>query len=121
MNPTDTMSLSLAGRTQRWRFTSGPTANQTYEHTFNEDGTVTWRSVGAPSKRESTKAEAKTEAKKAPTRYASFEVEPDLHLVSYLSDSGYTLTVLVNGRTGALTGFASNQTEWYPVQGVLES
>jgi MoaF N-terminal domain len=117
VNPTETMSLSLAGQTQRWRFTSGPTANQTYEHTFNEDGTVTWRSVGPSSQREAPKPTTK----KPPTRYASFEVDLDLHLVSYLSDSGYTLTVLVNARTRALTGFASNQTEWYPVQGVLES
>jgi hypothetical protein len=119
MSSTETLPLSLAGETQRWRFTSGPTANQTYEHTFNRDGTVTWKSVVEPPKKEPSKRDP--EKKVAPTRYASFEVEPDLHLVSYLSASGFTLTILVNRRTRSLFGFASNQNEWYPVQGVLES
>ena len=119
MSSTETLPLSLAGETQRWRFTSGPTANQTYEHTFNRDGTVTWKSVDPSAKTQPSKSGA--EKKTSPARYVSFEVDPNLHLVSYLSDSGYTLTVLVNRRTRALVGFASNQTEWYPVQGVLES
>src|SRR5262249_4754905 len=101
------------------RFTTGPTANQTYEHTFNPNGTVTWRSI-SPSAKETAEKPAPPK-KTRPTRYVSFEVGPNLHLVSYLSESGYTLTVLVNLRTHALTGFASNQTEWYPLQGVIES
>jgi hypothetical protein len=118
MSSTETLPLSLAGATQRWRFTSGPTANQTYEHTFHPDGTVTWRSLPPSGKKTPQKSAAEKPA--APTRYVSFEVGPDLDLVSYLSDSGYTLTILVNRRTHALVGFASNQTEWYPVQGILE-
>jgi hypothetical protein len=119
MSSTETLPLSLAGETQRWRFTSGPTANQTYEHTFNRDGTVTWKSVNPSAKAAASKPGA--EKPVAPARYVSFEVDPDLHLVSYLSESGYTLTILVNRRSRALVGFASNQTEWYPVQGILES
>ena len=107
--------LSLAGRTQRWRFSEGPTAGKTYEHTFYTDGTVSWREIGDTGKE-------KTSAEKRPTtRYAAFEVAPGLHLVSYLSESGYTLTVLVNTNNGQLHGFASSAKEWYPLTGTLES
>ena len=51
---------------------------------------------------------------------AAFEVAPGLHLVSYLSASGYTLTVLVNTNDGRLHGFASSAKEWYPLTGILE-
>ncbi|MFL5519262.1 MAG: hypothetical protein ACJ8DJ_24145, partial [Gemmatimonadales bacterium] len=79
-----TTTLSLAGRTQRWKFVDGPTAGKTYEHTFPPDGTVTFREVAAAD-------HAKPPTEKQPgVRYAAFEVGPGLHLVSYLSESGYT-------------------------------
>jgi hypothetical protein len=112
---TATTSLSLAGRTQRWKFVDGPTAGKTYEHTFSPDGTVSFREVGGADK-------GKAGPGKPPgIRYASFEVAPGLHLVSYLSESGYTLTVLVNTNDGRLHGFASSAKEWYPLTGILES
>ncbi len=106
--------LSLGGRTQRWKFSDGPTAGKTYEHTFDRDGTVTWREVGGAAK------ETPSTEKRPGTRYAAFEVAPGLHLVSYLSESGFTLTVLVNTNTGQLHGFASSAKEWYPLTGTLE-
>jgi hypothetical protein len=106
--------LSLAGRTQRWKFADGPTAGRTYEHTFSPDGTVSFREVGGADK-----VKAGTE-KQPGVRYAAFEVAPGLHLVSYLSESGYTLTVLVNTNDGRLHGFASGANEWYPLTGTLQ-
>jgi hypothetical protein len=107
-------SLSLAGRTQRWTFADGPTAGKTYEHTFSPEGTVSFREVGGADK-------GKPATGKQPgIRYAAFEVAPGLHLVSYLSESGYTLTVLVNTNDGRLHGFASSAKEWYPLTGTLE-
>jgi hypothetical protein len=106
--------LSLAGQTQRWTFQDGPTAGKTYQHTFQPDGTVNWSEVGAAPP-------GKPAGEKRPgTRYASFEVAPGLHLVSYLSESGYTLTVLVNTNDRRLHGFASSSTEWFPLTGTLE-
>jgi hypothetical protein len=113
-----TTQLSLAGQTQRWKFHNGPTANSTFEHTFHPDGTVKFRSVDDPARAKSTPA-ARPAAPTPPIEYASFEVAPGLHLVSYLSDHGYTLTVLVNTQTRQLTGFASNEKEWYPLEGTL--
>src|SRR6266571_1399128 len=98
--------LSLAGHTMRWKFTEGPTAGTTYEHTFRPDGTVVWRDVKSDAR---AKPRAKATPKKktdsathdqathdaathdAATHYASFEIANGLHLVSYLSaESGYT-------------------------------
>lgn len=105
---------SLAGRTLQWRFDGGPTGDKTYEHTFRADGTVVYREVG--------KGDAKATADgEGGTRYASFEVAPDMHLVSYLAGSGYTLTVLVNRSARRVHGFASNDKSWFPLEGVLVS
>ncbi len=116
---TDSQTHSLAGQTQRWTFTSGPTAGTTYEHSFKEDGTVSWKDVkGAGAGTGEPKA---AKAKPEPTPYASFEVGPGMHLVSYLSkESGYTLTILVNTTDRQLHGFASSATDWTPLEGRLE-
>ena len=112
----DSPPLSLAGQTLRWKFEGGPTGDNGYEHTFFPDGTVTYRMLGADAT-----AGAKKEApkKKSGVRYASFPVAPDMHLVSYLGDNGYTLTVLVDFKRARVHGFASSAKEWYPLAGEL--
>ncbi|MEP7011396.1 MAG: MoaF N-terminal domain-containing protein [Acidobacteriota bacterium] len=114
---------SLAGQTIRWTFEDGPTAGKTYEHTFFPDGTVAWRDVNGAKKQpaKSTEAEPSANGKEPKgVPYASFEVAPDVHLVSYLSDSGYTLTVTLNLETLQCSGVASNAEEWYPSTGTVE-
>jgi len=109
------VSKSLAGMTLRWRFDEGPTAGTTYEHTFRPDGRVVWRDVSKRDARGEKGGEA------AGAKYASFEIAPAAHLVSYLSESGYTLTVALNFETQKCFGIASNQKEWYPLTGTLET
>jgi hypothetical protein len=41
--------------------------------------------------------------------------------VSYLSGSGYTLTVVLNFKDGGMVGFASNDKQWFPVKGTCET
>jgi hypothetical protein len=103
-------STSLSGRIFRWMFEEGPTAGGTYEHTFEPDGSVAFRKVDGGAGGKATREK----------KYASFEVAPEVHLVSYLAESGYTLTVAMNFETGRLYGFASNDKEWHPVSGRLE-
>jgi hypothetical protein len=111
--PETTTSTSLAGRTLRWKFDDGPTAGSTYEHTFDKNGSVTFRKV------EGGTASGKGTREK---KYGSFEVAPEVQLVSYLAgESGYTLTVALNFDTGRLYGFASNDKEWHPVSGTFEA
>src|SRR5512146_3441782 len=112
------VSRALAGTTLRWTFDQGPTAGTIYEHQFRPDGTVVWRDVGRGAGAESGDG---SEEDAVPGRpYASFEVAPATHLVSYLSESGYTLTVALNFETGRCFGIASNAAEWYPLTGTLE-
>ena len=122
MASTDT---ALHGRTFKWKFADGPTAGKVYEHTFAADGTVAFREaadVGAAGSAKEKPVQVKSAPDKpAPkTKFASFEVAPGIHLVSYLSSAGYTLTTCMNLGTKRLHGFASNDKEWYPLTGSLE-
>jgi hypothetical protein len=104
---------ALQGRTIRFSFSEGPTKGVSYDHVFADDGTVTFRDAAKSDRKEPRTPEA-------PAKYASFEVADDITLVSYLSSSGYTLTVALNFETEELFGFASNHEHWYPVRGTFE-
>ena len=104
---------ALAGRTFRWTFNEGPTAGKTYEHTFSADGTVVFKEVGGT-------AQPGSAGSVPGVRYGSFDIAPQIHLVSYLSTHGYTLTVAMNLASKKLHGFASNDKEWHPLEGTVE-
>jgi hypothetical protein len=104
----------VRGRTHLWSFTEGPTKGTTYEHTFGNDGKVSWR--GARGASEPSKDGAGPE--QAP--YAAFEVGRDVVAVSYLAASGFTLTAVLNFGDNTLVGFASNDKQWFPVRGTFE-
>ena len=105
----------LSGRTFRYIFNDGPTAGKTYEHVFSPDGTVAFKEINGAS-------QPAGGGEKGPgIKYASFEIAPNMHLVSYLSNHGYTLTVAMNLDNKELHGFASNDKEWYPVKGTVEA
>jgi hypothetical protein len=108
---------ALRGKTVRFKFEEGPTSGSSYDHAFREDGTVTWRD---PAKAEAKTGSNSSSTKEPPTKYGSFQVTDDVYVVSYLSKSGYTLTVALNFETDELFGFASNDQNWYPVRGVFE-
>lgn len=107
---------ALRGKTIRFTFHEGPTKGTSYDHSFGDDGTVTWHDPAAKSAASSATAK-NTEP---PTKYGSFHVADDVYAVSYLSKSGYTLTVVLNFETDELFGFASNDENWYPVRGVFQ-
>ena len=99
----------LRGKTVRWTVTDGPMVGTPFEHTFHDDGGVTWRYDGKDEG-----ASAKEQ------RYAAMQVSKDVITVSYLAASGHTLTVVLNLATGRMFGFASNNTEWHPLTGTFE-
>ena len=104
----------IRGKTLRFSFSDGPTAGKTYEHRFHDDGTVTWRDVAA-----SPQPGASNEPGNRP-KYAAASVAQNVCAVSYLSGSGYTLTVVLNFDDHRLVGFASNDKQWFPVKGSFE-
>ena len=101
---------SLYGKTLRWTFTDGPVAGKTFEHTFNEDGTVVFRGVDENEKGKSTRVKDS----------AVVKITNEVFAVSYLADSGYTLTVLLNLDRGEMAGFASNDKQWFQQKGTFE-
>ncbi len=106
-DPVDTDSLH--GRKIRWTFEDGPTQGHTFEHRFEEDGSVVWRSTGPGATDHHDIASA------------AVRISDDVHVVSYLSkESGYTLTVALNLKTGSAVGFASNGKDWVQQSGTFE-
>lgn len=102
----------ILGETIRWTFENGPMAHKTFEHTFEKDGSVTFREV------------VDGEPKGKPTRAEKSEIATvgeDVYAVSYLASSGYTLTVVLDYRTGRLAAFASNEKELSVHQGTFEA
>jgi hypothetical protein len=107
-------SACVKGRTLRFAWTDGPTAGRTHEHHFHDDGTVDWKAVdGEGSGRPATPKER--------PEYFAADVGSQACFVSYLASSGYTLSVVIDFATGTVVGVASNQSQWTPVRGRLES
>lgn len=95
----------LRGKTVRFAFSDGQMAGKTYEHAFGTDGTVTWTDAGE-------KGEKRAVAAADPESTAEYEfdqVNADVYVVSYLSKGGYTLTTVIDSKTGKLVSFASNE------------
>lgn len=109
-----TTSERIRGRTLRFAWTDGPTAGKTHEHRFHTDGTVEWRAVDA-----STPSAPKASIEERPAYFAA-DVGSDACFVSYLSSSGFTLSLVVDFGTRAIVGVASNERQWVPVRGRLE-
>jgi hypothetical protein len=103
----------VRGRTIRFAWTDGPTDGKTHEHRFHHDGTVEWRAVGL---HEVGKGPAASHER---PEYFAADVGDDACFVSYLSRSGYTLSLVLNFVRGTIVGVASNGERWMPVRGHL--
>lgn len=103
-------SATLLGRTIRWTFSDGPSKGATFEHTFNDDGSVTWRAVDGEGK---AQLNHERHAGVAP-------VSEHVVLASYLAANGFTLTVALNFADMQMTGIASNHETWTVQKGSFE-
>ena len=101
---TTEISDQVRGRSLAFSWTDGPAKDSTHIHAFHDDGTVEWHSVESD----------KTTERPA---YMAARIDDDICLVSYLSQSGYTLTVVLDFIEESITGVASNDKCWYPVRG----
>jgi hypothetical protein len=88
----------IAGKTIEWTFTDGPMAEKSFEHAFGADGSVSFKLIGGEDRGKATRIE----------RCFIEPVGKDVYAVSYTSESGYTLTVVLDYRTYDLVAFASN-------------
>ena len=100
----------ITGHTLRWKFSDGSMAGKSFDHTFSRNGNVSFREVGGDPNAKAGSAE----------RYEVATVGQDVHAVSYLSPSGYTLTVVLDYKTLKLVAFASNDKSLSMQQGSFE-
>jgi hypothetical protein len=100
----------ITGYSLRWKFSDGPMAGKTFDHTFSRNGHVTFREVGSDPNDKPGCAE----------QYQVATIAQDVHAVSYLSGSGYTLTVVLDYKTLKLVAFASNETSLTMQHGTFE-
>jgi hypothetical protein len=85
-------------------------AGKTFDHTFNRNGGVIFREVGGDPNAKPGVAD----------QYQVASLGQDLHVVSYLSASGYTLTVVLDYKTKKLVALASNETSVTMQHGTFE-
>ena len=85
----------LRGETIRWTFDDGPTKGKSFEHTFNEDGSVEYKMDGSNKVTRENK-------------YELIETTDNIVVVSYLGSSGWTLTAVLDEKTHEVTAIASN-------------
>jgi phenolic acid decarboxylase len=101
---------SLRGKTLRWIFADGPVAGMRFEHTFHDDGAVTWRILEGQGQGHSAREK----------RCATMKVTEDVYTASYLGASGHTLTVVLDFSTRRMFAFASNNNDWHSLTGTFE-
>ena len=102
------MATDLGGKTIRWTYADGPMKGKHFEHSFTSD-TVTWKEAGE------SKPSADSQAK-----YRFERISDEVYVVSYLSNHGFTLTTVVDERSGAIVSFASNEKDLVMQRGSLE-
>ena len=100
----------ITGHSLRFKFSEGPVAGKSYDHTFSRNGHVTFKEVGTDP---GVKAGAAQQ-------YEVASFNGDVHAVSYLSAAGHTLTTILDFRTMKLVSFASNETSLTMQQGTFE-
>lgn len=100
----------ITGHTLRWTFQDGPMAGKSFDHTFSRNGGVTFREVDGDQNAKPGVAD----------QYQVASLGQEVHTVSYLSNSGYTLTVVLDYKTKKLVAFASNEKSLTMQHGTFE-
>ena len=86
-------------------------AGKSFDHTFSRNGGVTYREVGTDPNARPGSAE----------QYHVASIGPDVHSVSYLAPSGYTLTVVLDYKSRKLVAYASNEKSLVMQRGTFET
>ena len=100
----------ITGHSLRFKFADGPMAGKAFDHIFSRNGQVTFHEVGGDPN-----------AKPGSTdQYEVASLGQDVHVLSYLTGNGNTLTVVLDYRTRKLVAFASNEKTLTRQEGTFE-
>ncbi len=114
----------VRGKTIRWTYDDGPMAGKSFEHKFGDDGIVTWRETAGEDRGTKPPANGTQKPQKpvavAKAKYEVAAINDDVCAVSYLSESGFTLTSVLDFAAGTVVSFASNEKELIPQRGMFE-
>lgn len=100
----------ITGHSLRFKFSDGPMAGKSFDHTFSRNGNVSFREVGSDPNSKGGSAQ----------QYYVASAGQDVHVISYLTGSGNTLTVVLDYKTMKLVAFASSATSLIMQQGTFE-
>jgi hypothetical protein len=101
------MKDTIRGKKLVFKFEDGPMASKSFEHAFHRDGSLDF---GMPGGKGATHVD----------KYELADVSKDVAAVSYLSDSGYTLTTVLDFGTQRIVAFSSNAKELGVQHGTFE-
>lgn len=104
------VSNPITGHALRWKFSDGPMAGRSFDHMFSRNGGVTFREVDSDPNAKPGVAD----------QYQVASLGQDVHAVSYLAGSGFTLTVVLDYKTKKLVAFASNDKSLTMQHGTFE-
>ena len=104
----------IRGHTIGWAYDEGPTKGQRFEHTFYDDGTVTYRMAT-----DEAEPREMTEVGERP-RYEVAPAGDQVYLVTYLAPSGWTLTSVLDMKTKRVVSVASNEKQLFVQRGTFE-
>ncbi|WP_298902593.1 phenolic acid decarboxylase [uncultured Psychroserpens sp.] len=101
----------LKGKTITWTWTKGTFKDGKYEISLLTNGHIHWKGLeGAEKGQEVIDKE-----------YCVLEVNEDVCTLSWLESIGWTVTVTLNLKENRVYGFVSNDREWHPLIGVIDS
>jgi len=107
----------VRGKTLRWSYDTGLMAGKTYQHAFGTDGTVHWSEVGQKG---ATASASPASAEDSTATYKIERLNDRAYVVSYLSNSGYTLTTVIDEKTGTIVSVASNEKQLSTFRGSVD-
>jgi hypothetical protein len=100
----------ITGHSLRLKFSDGPMAGKAFDHTFSRNGNIAFREVDGDPNAKAGNAQ----------QYHVASVGQDVHVISYLSATGHTLTVVLDYKSMKLVAFASDATSIIMQQGSFE-
>ncbi len=106
----------ITGQTIRWTYTDGPTKGTAFEHTFDRDGTVTYRMLDGRPSAGAGNGGVWSER----TTYQVARVRDEVHAVTYLAPSGWALTSVLDFGAGTVVSVASNEKQLVVQRGTFE-